>query len=249
MPRGSNHDHPHPGSQSRRDQPTDAVGALAQARRGLGTAGADRIARHRGATERARNRHPDGIARRDRLLLAKRFNERGLKGLEEEMRSGRPPTYSAEAKRVVIRTAPTRPAELGLPLACWTLDRMVADLSEHGIGMRRSRISEILLDEGLQWRQEETWFGARVDPDVAQKRGDCAALHGPAGGQRRGFLDEMGPQASQSDPGRRPVRAAEGARATQEIDYGRRDVAGDVFGAPELVEGPAGHRSGVHRDL
>ena len=117
----------------------------------------------------------------------KRFHERGLKGLEEEMRSGRPPTYSAEARSRVIRTALTRPAKLGLPFACWTLDRMVAYLSEHGIGMRRSRISEILLDEGLQWRQEETWFGARVDPDVAQKRGDCAALHGPAGGQRRGL--------------------------------------------------------------
>jgi hypothetical protein len=36
--------------------------------------------------------------------------------------------------------------------------------------MRRSRISEILLAEGLQWRREETWFGARVDPEFAQKR-------------------------------------------------------------------------------
>ena len=101
----------------------------------------------------------------------KRFHERGLKGLEEEMRSGRPPTYSAEAKSVVIRTALTRPAKLGRPFACWTLDRMVADLSEHGIGMRRSRISEILLDEGLQWRQEETWFGERIDLAFARKRG------------------------------------------------------------------------------
>jgi transposase len=101
----------------------------------------------------------------------KRFNERGLQGLAEEMRSGRPPTYSAAEKSVVIRTALTRPGELGLPFACWTLDRMVAYLSEQGIGMRRSRISEILIDEGLQWRQEETWFGKRVDPDFARKRG------------------------------------------------------------------------------
>jgi transposase len=101
----------------------------------------------------------------------KRFNARGLKGLEEERRSGRPPTYSGEEKSVVIRTALTRPTELGLPFACWTLDRLVAYLSEQGIGMRRSRISEILLDEGLKWRREETWFGERVDPDFAQKRG------------------------------------------------------------------------------
>jgi transposase len=101
----------------------------------------------------------------------RRFNERGLKGLEEDMRSGRRPTYSAEEKGAAIRTALTRPTELGLPFACWTLDRLVAYLSEQGIGMRRSRISEILLDEGLKWRQEETWFGERVDPDFARKRG------------------------------------------------------------------------------
>ena len=100
----------------------------------------------------------------------KRFNARGLQGLEEDMRSGRPPTYSAEERSRVIRTALTRPAELGLPFACWTLDRLVAHLSEQGLGMRRSRIGEILLAEGLRWRREETWFGERVDPAFAQKR-------------------------------------------------------------------------------
>ena len=101
----------------------------------------------------------------------KRFNARGLPGLEEDVRSGRPPTYSAEQRSAVINAALTRPADLGLPFACWTLDRLVAYLSEQGIAMRRSRISEIFLQEGLKWRHEETWFGARVDPDFARKRG------------------------------------------------------------------------------
>ena|SRR3712207_645798 len=102
----------------------------------------------------------------------KRFNERGLQGLEEDMRSGRPPTYTAEERSAVITAALSRPAELGLPFfASWTLDRLVAHLGEQGIGMRRSRISEVLLAEGLKWRQEETWFGARIDPDFARKRG------------------------------------------------------------------------------
>jgi transposase len=101
----------------------------------------------------------------------KRFNARGLQGLEEDMRSGRPPTYAAEERSQVIRAALTRPTELGLPFACWTLDRLVVSLSEQGIGMRRSRIGEIRLAEGLNWRREETWFGARVDPEFARKRG------------------------------------------------------------------------------
>ena len=104
-----------------------------------------------------------------------RFNARGLEGLEEDVRTGRPPTYSAEQSSAVITAALTRPAELGLPFASWTLDRLVAYLSEQGIAMRRSRISEIFIREGLRWRHEETWFGERVDPDFAQKRGPSSS--------------------------------------------------------------------------
>src|SRR3954470_6765608 len=98
-----------------------------------------------------------------------RFNARGLDGLEEDVRTGRPPTYSAEQRSTVITAALTRPSERGLPFALWTLDRVVSYLSEQGIAMRRSRISEIFIREGRRWRQEETWFGARVDPDFAKK--------------------------------------------------------------------------------
>jgi len=87
------------------------------------------------------------------------------------MRSGRPPTYTAEERSAVIKAALSRPAELDLPFASWTLDRLVAYLGTQGIGMRRSRVSEVLLAEGLKGRQEETWFGARVDPAFAEKRG------------------------------------------------------------------------------
>src|SRR5919202_1733233 len=101
----------------------------------------------------------------------KSFNARGLPGLEEDVRSGRPPTYSAEQRGAVIEAALTRPADLGLPFASWTLDRLVAHLGERGIGMRRSRIGEILIRGGLRWRHEEAWFGERVDPEFARKRG------------------------------------------------------------------------------
>ena len=51
----------------------------------------------------------------------------------------------------------------------------------------------------------------------------------------------MGPQASKSYPGRRPVRpdASPAERATQEIDYGRRGPAGYVFGAFRPAAGAA----------
>jgi transposase len=79
----------------------------------------------------------------------------------------------------VIAAALSRPAELGLPFASWTLDRLVAYLGEKGVGMKRSRVSEVLLAEGLKWRREETWFGARVDPQFEPKRGRSSASAPP----------------------------------------------------------------------
>lgn len=105
-------------------------------------------------------------------LWLKRFNELGMKGLEESPRSGRPPIYPPEQIAVVIQTALTKPEELDQPFASWTLDRLQVYINEvKGIPIKRSRISEIFLAEGLGWRHEETWFGERVDPDFAQKRG------------------------------------------------------------------------------
>jgi transposase len=101
-----------------------------------------------------------------------RFNPAGLAGLADEPRSGRPPTYTPDAVGVVIATALTAPAILGLPFASWTLDRLEAYLNEErGLHIKRSRIDELLLAEGLRWRQQEKWFGKRVDPDFAEKRG------------------------------------------------------------------------------
>ncbi len=56
------------------------------------------------------------------------------------------------------------------------LDRLVDYLHRvKGIRMQRSRISELFMQEGLSWRHEESWFGERVDPDFARKRGPSPA--------------------------------------------------------------------------
>lgn len=102
----------------------------------------------------------------------RRFNAEGMPGLHERHRSGRPHTYSAEQRAEVVAAALTDPQTLGLPFGCWTLDRLQAYLNEHKkIPIKRSRIDEILVDEGLNWRKDETWFGERVDPAFAEKRG------------------------------------------------------------------------------
>jgi transposase len=102
----------------------------------------------------------------------RRCNAMGLAALEDQHRSGRPATYSPAQVAEVVAAALTDPQTLGLPFACWTLDRLVSYLSEHkDIAIKRSRLDEILLQEGLRWRHQETWFGERVDPAFAEKRG------------------------------------------------------------------------------
>ncbi len=114
-------------------------------------------------------------------LWIKRFNAAGLVGLKDEPRSGRPATYTAEQIGEVIAASLANPQSLGLPFASWTLDRLEVYLNEQkGIPIKRSRIDEILIGEGLRWRTQETWFGDRVDPEFGQKRGSlpsCIPSH------------------------------------------------------------------------
>jgi len=101
-----------------------------------------------------------------------RFNVRGLDGLADAPRSGRPARYTAEEIGELVGASLTDPEALGLPFGRWTLDRLAAYLhAANGIAMKRSRIGELLQAEGLRWRQQETWFGERPDPAFAEKRG------------------------------------------------------------------------------
>jgi transposase len=101
-----------------------------------------------------------------------RFNRLGIAGLAEGPREGRPRVYSSQEVGIVLQTALTPPAQLDQPFHSWTLDRLVVYLTEvKGIPIKRSRLSEIFRHEGLRWRHQEGWFGERVDPEFAEKRG------------------------------------------------------------------------------
>ena len=151
-----------------------AIETLARSR----TAPARRVERARIVRRAGRGETPPAIAAALGLdaetvrRRIRRFNAEGLGALDDHHRSGRPATYSPDEVAAVIAAALTAPRSLGLPFASWTLDRLAAYLLEHkGIAMRRSRIDEILLAEGLRWRRQETWFGERIDPEFAAKRG------------------------------------------------------------------------------
>lgn len=102
----------------------------------------------------------------------KRFEQQGLAGLEDAPRHGAPTHYTAEQKAQVIQAARTRPSELGLPYRSWTFERLAVYVQEQlGIPIKKTRVFEILQEEGLRWHKQESWFGERLDPEFAEKRG------------------------------------------------------------------------------
>lgn len=102
----------------------------------------------------------------------KRFEAQGLAGLEDAPRSGAPSRYTAENKARVLAAALTPPGDLGLAYSSWTFERLAAYVREQlGLALKKTRIFEILRDEGLRWRKQESWFGERLDPEFARKRG------------------------------------------------------------------------------
>jgi transposase len=113
-----------------------------------------------------------GVATATVRFWLTRFNARGIPGLEDAPRPGPTPTYTSEQVGLLIATVLTPPQALDLPFATWTLDRLVAYLAErHALAIQRSRADEILVAEGVRWRTQETWFGERIDPEFARKRG------------------------------------------------------------------------------
>lgn len=113
-------------------------------------------------------------------LWINRFNEQGIAGLADAPHRGRPATYTQEQVGLVVATALTDPQTLGQSFACWTFARLAIYLQEtQGLAMSRSRIHEVLQREGLRWRTHETWFGQRVDPEFAVKRGPLSGSTPP----------------------------------------------------------------------
>lgn len=96
----------------------------------------------------------------------------------------------------------------------------------------------ILTDEE---REQESWFGERLDPEFAQKNGRLEALRrSPPEGSVLLDIDEMGPVAVKSYSGQQAVTvsALPAQRAKQEIDDGRRGN-GYFFGAFRPATGEA----------
>ena len=101
-----------------------------------------------------------------------RCNRHGLAGLADAPRAGRPRHHDETTRGTVGALARTKPRNLGLPFALWTLARLQEALQErHRLCVTPATIWKWLKAEGLVWKRQQSWFQVTVDADFVAKRG------------------------------------------------------------------------------
>lgn len=113
------------------------------------------------------------------VAWVRRFNEEGVTGLEDKLRSGRPVTHGEAVRSRVIDLALQKPPTLGLPFQLWTVSRLQTEYEErYGLVLSTSTIWEWVKAEGLDWKRQQSWFhdAEKHDPEFVEKRGPSSVL-------------------------------------------------------------------------
>jgi transposase len=99
-----------------------------------------------------------------------RFAARGLAGLKDLPRSGRPRRISALERAAVVALACQLPATTGVPLSRWTGPELAAEVAKAGLAspISPSSVLRILAEHPIKPWQYQSWIYPR-DPHFAAK--------------------------------------------------------------------------------
>ena len=121
-------------------------------------------------------------------VWVRRFNEKGIAGLQDLPRSGCPRTHDEKVRSRLIGLALQKPPTLGYPFAMWSLERLQTAFKEReGLHLSDSTIWEWMEAEGFQWKRQQSWFHdvEKHDPEFVEKReplSDATTNHQPRHG-------------------------------------------------------------------
>jgi len=80
------------------------------------------------------------------------YTEKGIEGLKGERSPGRPPVYREELVAILIQAINVSPRSCGISSDTWTIRQLEQYLNASlGISIRRSRIHEVLQENGYRW--------------------------------------------------------------------------------------------------
>jgi transposase len=99
-----------------------------------------------------------------------RFAARGLAGLADLPRCGRPRRISELARAAVVALACQLPAATGVPLSRWTGPELLAEITKAGLGhqLSASSVLRILAEHPVKPWQYQSWISPRA-PDFTAK--------------------------------------------------------------------------------
>jgi len=99
----------------------------------------------------------------------KRFKEKGMEGLIDAPRSGKPPVFTAAQKTNVIKLATSQP---GKGYTSWSQRRIAKET-----GMSQSKVHQILSGADLKPHKVEYWCGKSTDPEFESKMINIVGLY------------------------------------------------------------------------
>lgn len=101
----------------------------------------------------------------------KRYSQKGIEGLQELPRSGRPAHYDKDTHAIILKVATSRPGDLELPFQTWSLTKLEDYLRKEMElpYLSRETIRRLLLSHGLRFRIGKTWCESN-DPDFEEKK-------------------------------------------------------------------------------
>jgi transposase len=177
-----------------------------------------------------------------------RFSARGLDGLNDLPRSGRPRRISALERAAVVALACQLPAATGVPLARWSGPELAAEITKAGLARQisPSPVLRILAEHPIKPWQYQSWVSPR-DPDFAAKATVILDLYQ---GHYRGKRLRPGDQIISVDA-KPSIQARSRCCPTSPPEPGRPGRAGARIPAHRRPS-PAGrpgraHREGVRR--
>ena len=165
----------------------------------------------------------------------RRFVARGMAGLDDEPRPGRPRVYGHDDRVRIVATATSVTPE---PASHWSHAQLAERLAEEGVEISASQIGRILADLDIKPHLVRSWITRRDDgPEFWEQAGDVCGLYlDPPDNALVISVDEKKNMVARS--GTRPSRAVgPGQVATQESEYVRNGMLDTLFAAFDTQTG------------